>query len=869
MRTLSIFGFIFKVFLGCIPFSTIAAQVNVNDIFVSSTKLRQEYPGYLCPREKADRKALIKEVVEYLEDTKATTEALQIWEIPSVISDLEQMAQRINLVQKKFNDIKKYDQLCEIDKVAKQEQAQLFSLLNEIDSVNREAQIWLSKRKQIHQERARNFNDRMHFRYGLSYFLDPRPHLFAWSLFNSGLFRLNSTFPNKGRRNNPLDEHGRAEVAMDVLLEADKYGYKAILLTTAGGHPQDISEFSFTDRLVPSLRRSFHLYSFNSTKRRNRISEGLRIWGSRTKSATNILSYQLFNEPFWTASPDPVFSYDPGTIGCSEAIWRQKIRERYSTFQEWKEAIPATTSRMRPKLGGKLFTDFIPWTSFENMSFGENAFSGLSFVDFLKTKHGDLPSLNRHWFGKDRSRYFNDWTSVFPPFPEREIIRSGIRQILEMRSGSDEEWENADIPLEWVNKNLALPKPASRDIPAWMDWTQYWAYAINDELLAFKKAMIEGGARAPVGSNTIGGHFINGFGNIAVDSGMNPWETPNGLGVLSIDFYSTAYLPYYIRALRGAAAGRQIHIHETELFNGARGAYALLFAFAHGADALSFWRKDEKIPPRYAIHLMKSIRAMADYDLQHHSKPVSDGIALVYSLDSLRLADARDGGHAYYLNNFQGAAMALEKMQLLFDISEASRLDETEAKVLVLPGVEALSDKDINTLYQRLNNGVKLIATRDIASQNTNGAKRQSAELARLLKNPNVRILDPDFFRNLRASVKGNDHDPNLLFGMNYSEELNTLARWLNGITPQKLRYLKPDGSIAPAHVGARQGESGTLFVFVDPWQRGISIEARGKYGEAVDVASGKQMKLLHNPNYTRIEGIQGPAVIRMTLTPG
>lgn len=863
MRKLSVRGIILISFLCYFPFSVTAEPSNTSDLFVSSARLHQKHPELLCPKDKTAKKSLINEVDEYAEDVQATIEAMQIWEAPNPISKLDQLSLRIRQIRQSLKDDSKSGRLCDLDKIQKSTQSLLLSRLGEVDAINIEAQQWISSRKQVHQQRARDFNERMHFRYGLSYFLDPREKLLQWSLFNSGLFRLNSTFPNKSRKNDPLDEKGRANVAMDVLRDADRYGYKAILMVTAGGHPSDISEISFTDSLIPSLRRSFHRFNFNSSQRRIRIKNGLRTWGGETQSASNIITYQLFNEPFWSAKPDKVYSYDPGTIGCSEDVWRKRIRERYPTFKDWIEAIPITATKTRRILGGKNITDFIPWRSFDEMSYGNNAFAGLSFVSFLKKKYPDIHTLNKQWFGDDYNRYFHNWTDVFPPFPESNFLRDKIRDTKQFRKNISTSKDAADIPLDWIDNNLALPKPAKHDIPGWIDWTQYWAFAINDELLDFRQAMIDGGARAPIGSNTIGGHFINGFNNVAVDTGMNPWETPSGLDTLSIDFYSTGYLPYYIRALRGTANGRPIIIHETELYNGTRGAYAILFAFAHGADALSFWRRDEELPPRYAIHLMKAMRAMNNFELQKNSQPISDSVSIIYSLDSLRLSDAIHGGPTPYLKSFQGAALALEKMQFLFDISEASKLNESKSKLLILPGINSLSNANILALNKHLNNGTKLIITSELGKYDTHGTTRRKNDLFSIINHPNTYILPEDFFSDLRSSLSGNDHDPRLLFELEKTTKLNSLTNHINSLIKKELSYIKQDGSIASAHPGARRGASGDLFVFVDPWQHGISIEARGKYSHALDISSAKYLNVQHTPEFTRINDVHGPTVIQ------
>jgi hypothetical protein len=111
--------------------------------------------------------------------------------------------------------------------------------------------------------------------------------------------------------------------------------------------------------------------------------------------------------------------------------------------------------------------------------------------------------------------------------------------------------------------NADRPRPEPRDIIAWRDWVRFWPHDINDELREFVQLARDRGVAVPVGTNCVGGSTINNSGDLVVSNAMLPWITPDGLGMVAIDFYQPGYLQGYIRGVVGAAQGRPAEVHET------------------------------------------------------------------------------------------------------------------------------------------------------------------------------------------------------------------------------------------------------------------------------------------------------------------
>lgn len=818
-----------------------------------------------CPADKNQLHAYIQRVEDEIEDATAYIQALQTWNLPGATRELSDLENRAQVLTENFNAARKRNQLCQVANANLQKRPVISQLQQEGVILQQMTKQWMQDHKLEIQHATKKFNDGMRYRYGLSYINDPRPKLLEWSVFGSGLFRLNGNFPNLTKRTTPLDVKQRAGIVLDALSEAAPYGFKPIVQVTAGGRPEYKADMSINADFIPVPRPSFHKNSFNSAYRRSEVQAGLKQWAELTRHAPNILSYQMFNEPFWSTRPDQIFSYDPGTIGCSEDTWRARLKERYSTYQHWRKAHPPMNTKTKKMLGEKTYDQLLPrWTSFEDMTFGMNAFAGLSFVDFLKKKYRDLSTLNRVWYGSNKQRHIESWDKLFPPIPKVSVLRAPVDQLHNLQTG-DFLPEEADIPLDWLKRNIAIPRPDTADIPAWVDWLEFWSHAVNDEFRSYHQAMKEGGARAPVTTNAVTGHYINGFGNIAADSGLNPWITTKDMDTMGIDFYAAAYLKAYIRSMLGAAQGRPVHIHETGLLNGPKGAYALLHGYAHGADALSFWRKDNNIDPRYGIYLLQAMRLLAHEELQHQSIPLSDDLILLYSQATMRLTDAEEGHPGSYLASMQGAVLAMDRLQILYDVLDMDQLQDASSlrnKTLLLPGVRAVPADQLNILKKHVQQGGKIIATDDFALRDPYGRERPPSELA-WMGRKSVLKLERDFFSSLRDRLR-DDHNPNMSFDIKV-DDIDKLNTWLTEHLVPATRYLKTDNSLSPAHAGARQGKSGNLYVFVDPWQKNVTLDVRGIYTQATDLSNGHVAKPSVLTGRSRIEVKAGPTIIKFT----
>lgn len=213
------------------------------------------------------------------------------------------------------------------------------------------------------------------------------------------------------------------------------------------------------------------------------------------------------------------------------------------------------------------------------------------------------------------------------------------------------------------------------------------------------------------------------------------------------------------------------------------------YTFAYGVDNLLLWRRDGTIPLPGALAMAQTMKAMSDPDLQQQSKPVSDGVGLIYSMDSVYLADAHTGSVEPYLEMFQSSLLLLGRLQCLFDCLYDGNLEKgipSHIKVLVASGAACLSDAAMAEIRRFVSDGGKLVASKDIGAYNIDGRSRKQKDRAWLKKSPNVLMLKSNDLRQWRHTLNPNDHRPRMCGDKPVPEFASSLRKLLEQHAPRK-----------------------------------------------------------------------------------
>lgn len=803
----------------------------------------------------------LDEAADQLQDCEAILSAIRLWNLSfvdsSAFAELDEKHKQLNASLKNLRQ-----QVGKIDNIEQQTawwsgmqkfKAQVVQLAEDFNT------LLLDHREEIYMT-VKQFNQNLPYRVGLSIDTGPDDQLPSMVLFDATLMRISAgmkiwAWVGKHRFND--DEF--INLYMKTMSELERIDVKVIASVPHGApETRDMEDFTFTHELLPVSRANL-----NGRSRRLLARQTLARWAQLTRDFDNIVVYQIGNEPFWSTRPSPIYGYDMPTVGCSNETFREQIKAYYGTLEQWWDHVDEPTGRRAKMVMGNqsLREIFSPWKTLDDVRYDPQRCRGLTFVQFLKNRYQTLEALNRAWFASDTQRYFTSWDRVFPPLPKAEARVSN-------QDTGDVSAEHYDIPANWVIiDNTAAPFPEPDDIPAWMDWAAFWAYNTSDSLRDQAEGMREGNPIAPVSTNCVTGHMINGFNHNAADTGMNPWVTPNGLDAVGIDFYSMGYFQSYVRAVISGANGRPTYIHETELVSADRGMYVTMYGLAYGIDGISFWRRDHRVPPRMGIGLLKASLAVGDPDLQNHTQPVTDGVALLYSLPSMYLSDAMTGGPNAYLRSFQGAALMLERLQTLYDIYEDSQLVDgipTETKVLYVPNATSISDRTWQAMRRYVQGGGHIVATARSGTYNEHGRPRPEAERAWLNDNQHVLLLDENAHVTWRDLCNSRDHTPQLWRGRSLPSWAGKVNTFIERHAPRTVRYVDmKSGQLGENAPGVRKGED-MLFVFVDPWASPTRLEIKGIYDKAFERYTNQPLTVLHHNDHTIVELKNGPAVVRL-----
>lgn len=727
-----------------------------------------------------------------------------------------------------------------------------------LDEIDGKIQKFLQDHRDELFAKAKKLNDRMSFRIGIGYDRDPTERFLKWATFNMAFFRF---APRRLQIEEPTELFAKVE---QIMAEADRYGAKAILLVGGGAKATQPEQLTYSYELLPRVRSGFFRYNYNSKRFRDGDYQDLKTVGELTRNIPNIAEYQMGNEPVWSFSASKIVGYDPGEIGCSNEVWREHIRQKYGSGEAWVQKVHEWRDEVQQGRSSRLFKDddvkpAVPWDSLDEAGFDPDQVEGLTLVQFLRNRYGALDKLNQAWFGEDQDRYFPNWDHVFPPMPSDKV--EGVSVAVNMGE--------SDFPEQWVMDSDRAPRPAPEDVPAWVDWAEFWAHCANNGQLSRQQGLIDGGAKAPASTNIITGHIISNWAAVGADTGGNPWIAMNGLGALGIDFYSTSYLQGYIAAMRDTSHGRPVFIHETE---GPKGAYMPLYTFAYGASGTSIWRRSHNIPPRQALNILKATHAMADPELQQHSKPVTDGVALLYSLDSLYLADAMTGSAGYYLANIKGGIYLMTKLQVLFNMYADRQLADSgvpdHVKILFAPGAYSLSDETVASIKQFVEAGGTLVADPEFAQFDRHGRLRDLQTLRWLKRNDHVVMLPKSGVRDWRGTINGSDHNPRRGWGADLPDFAPALEKAIDRHAPRTVTYRDPAApdTLAKRAPGARLAANGQLFVFVDPWADATQLDLRDTFVKATNLYTGQPLQVRHGQNgTTHVTLDHGPTIVRLT----
>lgn len=707
-------------------------------------------------------------------------------------------------------------------------------------------------------------NEAMHYRFGFSTKRGLEKELPKWALFGLNFFRA-----APGRvidADTPAEE---AEKFTDLMAAAARFGCAGMVLVGGPYQARGPEDKTWTHDFLPSERDSFFHANFNSRRIRDAWRRELRAQAAWLRTIPNVQVIQVGNEPFWDASPNPKIGYNPAEVGCSNATWRKHILARYgnggawlAALQRWRTRAQRETPRFKHErlYAGGDFGVVVPWDDFADAGFDPAAIEGLTFVEFLKDRYGTLAALNRAWFGAARDRYYDRWAQVFPPRP----VHADAETSMIGAAGLDER----DIPAAWHNAEKA-PYPARRDVPAWVDWMAFGGHCVADAERAFRDTLVEAGIRVPVTTNAVMGHYINNFRWNAADVGCYPWITLNGLDAMGIDFYSLVYMQAYIASLRDAAAGRPVYVHEVRfpLPGGRQGAHVAMYCFAHGADALVFFDHRRDFEPHEGLPLLTLSRALNDPDLQHRSRPVVDGVAAVYSLDSMFLADARTGSAGPYLEQFQALVTLLDRLQVLFNVYADRQLETAvpeQVRVIAAPGADAVSPALLQTLREWVAGGGVLLTTPDFASRDRFGRPRPADERRWVTAAKGVVMIDQE---GLRAWRREGFRDMGRALGWAkpVPSRLAPVAAVIDDRAPRTVTYRGRDDRLPARKAGARVTGNGVLFIFVDAWAENIRLEVRGRFARAKDLYTGAALSLAPSSDGTvTVPVLRGPAVVRL-----
>lgn len=656
-----------------------------------------------------------------------------------------------------------------------------------------------------------------------------------WALFRMGLARLavNPVWHEGLGRDERIE---RVRGALDHYADFDA---KVILSVHEEQEALGPADLTFTNEFIPVLRSGFHEFGFNSARLRQINLRDFGDWLDAVDGHPALWTYKIDNEPFWSTQEYPIFGYDEATVGCDPDVFVAAMKEVYPTLEKW-----------RNRVAGSLADAVIPWREWSDVALVPGESEGLTFVDFLRGRYRTLDELNRVW-GSD----YRAWSRVFPPLP----MVSGAREADD--SGAPEFDIGAFNPGP-QERPTARPGEEVR----WADWTRFWAHNINDELRGFVALGRSRGTAVPITSNAIGGHIL-ATGDVT--HSLFPWVTSDGLDALAIDFYRMGYLQGYMRILAGAAGGRPFEIHETGGSDNQEEAwYVTAFAYAYGARGTLFWRRDHIMPPTSALGIARAIDVLDELDLQQNSRPLTDGILMVYPFEGLHTAGAWDASPSALMERMQGAVMLAKRRQWQYTVvaerDVALALDGEGVHCVVVPAGAYLAANAWAALAGFVERGGALLVTDDFGTWDERGTERLPNMRRQLFAQERVHVVSGDAWLELTAGLTG-PRDSRLGLAGPTPEALNTADAFVRTHAPAIVRYTGPNGQLVLTHTAIRKSDQ-ALYVFVDPWTDEIRLETTMPVKAANDLARNTIIEPIRTRKSWLVEVKGGSTVVRLEI---
>lgn len=729
--------------------------------------------------------------------------------------------------------------------------------------------IW-SNRESLYAA-TRPQNERLHFAAGFSTDASLPDELPKYAVFGINTFRHG---PARLRDRDDVEDSfaGQMRAYEELMAEFDEFGGEAMFIGEPGTTVDGPEDMTWNTAFTPDRRNSFWHDNFNSQRVRDSWAEWAQQVAPVLADIDNLRLVQLGNEPFWSLGVAEHVGYNPPEVGCSTETWVNHVLDQYDSGEEWLSAITDWKQDVWNELPDfkreRYYTDgspdsIVPWDSLEEAEFDPDNISGYDFIDFLQERHGDLATLNEAWFGDDTDRYYDTWEAVFPPVP----TETGVAAESDSLGAVPDSW---DSPEQGV-------RPKEKHVPAHVDWRAMAGNYARDSHTEFAQHLEDAGLTDPlITTNAVMGHYINDFNFSASVCGCYPWITEDGLDALGIDFYTIAYLQAYIASLRDSHVNRDeperpVWVHEIR-WDGNRnkeGAHIAMFTFAHGADGTVFFDHDRDFFPRDTVGLAKAMHAMADEQLQFETDPVSDGVAVLYSLDSLWVTDGLTGAGRQFMKQFQSSVATLDRMQVLYSVYSDRNLEggvPDDVSVLMAPGARAMTDDVHGAIRTFVEDGGTLITTPDFAESTRYDRLRPAAERQWFRTSDDVVVLEGEDLDAWLENWQRGQYQMQRALGW-ADKPFPAVAPDIEPViqkrAPRSVRYLDGDGTMDARKAGARRAADGTLFAFVDPWAENVTVAAPGQFSSARNLFPEESVRLRTQDGEGRVTVESGPAIVR------
>jgi hypothetical protein len=291
------------------------------------------------------------------------------------------------------------------------------------------------------------------------------------------------------------------------------------------------------------------------------------------------------------------------------------------------------------------------------------------------------------------------------------------------------------------------------------------------------------------------------------------------------------------------------------------------YAFAYGARGVLFWRRDHTMPATSALGVAEAIDLLQDSDLMEHSVPASDGVAIVYPLETLYGEEARTGTSTVTLGNVQGALVFAKRQQLQYDFVAdrdlAAVLGNGATRCVILPAASWLAESQLAALEKFLAQGGAAIVPADLGRRDELGRERDPARLARVKSDKNVFTLPETAFFELRKTVHTAERSMQFGLAGNPAKWEADAAKFLDDHMAAPVRLRTAEGNLLRTNLAIRKSAQAS-YVFVDPWTAKGFLQSGANVSSATDLSSGQSLAVDHTPNGVRIAIPRAATIVRL-----